>query len=63
MSVIRPLALAAVCSLSLLSTAAFAQQNRSAEPPQGFLYGVGVGVNQEIYRGYKRRVIPLPLVG
>ena len=63
MSVLRPLALAAVFSLSLISTAAFAQQNRSAEPPQGFLYGVGVGINQEIYRGYKRRVIPLPLVG
>lgn len=60
---LRPLALVAVCSLSLLSTAAFAQQHRSAGPPQGFLYGVGVGVNQEIYRGYKRRVIPLPLVG
>lgn len=47
----------------LLSCAAFAQQSRSAEPSQGFLYGVGVGVNQEIYRGYKRRMIPLPLVG
>ena len=63
MSVIRPLALVAVCSLTLASTVTFAQQNRSAEPPQGFLYGVGVGINQEIYRGYKRRVIPLPLVG
>ncbi|MDX5406073.1 MAG: MipA/OmpV family protein [Chromatiaceae bacterium] len=63
MSVLRPLALVAVCSLILASTTATAQQNRSAEPPQGFLYGVGVGVNQEIYRGYKRRVIPLPLVG
>ncbi|MEO3677627.1 MipA/OmpV family protein [Rheinheimera fenheensis] len=63
MSVLRPLALITVCSLTLASTAAFAQQQRSAEPPQGFLYGVGVGINQEIYRGYKRRVIPLPLLG
>lgn len=63
MSVLRPLALVAVCSLPLISTVASAEQNRSAEPPQGFLYGVGVGINQEIYRGYKRRVIPLPLVG
>ena len=63
MSVLRPLALVTACSLTLASTAVFAQQNRGAEPPQGFLYGVGVGINQEIYRGYKRRVIPLPLVG
>ncbi|GAB58788.1 MipA/OmpV family protein [Rheinheimera nanhaiensis] len=63
MSVLRPLALVAVCSLPLISTAANAEQNRSHQPSQGFLYGIGVGVNQEIYRGYKRRVIPLPLVG
>lgn len=42
----------------LLSNKAYAQ-----EPPQGYLYGVGIGVNQEIYRGYKRRTIPLPLIG
>uniref|UniRef100_A0A486XUZ7 MltA-interacting protein n=1 Tax=Rheinheimera sp. BAL341 TaxID=1708203 RepID=A0A486XUZ7_9GAMM len=63
MPVLRTLSLLAVCSFPLLSTAAIAQQNRNFEPPQGFLYGVGVGVNQEIYQGYKRRVIPLPLLG
>lgn len=63
MPVLRPLSLAAVYSCLLLSTAAIAQQNGNFEPPQGFLYGVGLGINQEIYRGYKRRVIPLPLVG
>jgi len=42
----------------LLGSKAHAQ-----EPPQGHLYGVGIGVNQEIYRGYKRRTIPLPLIG
>ena len=47
----------------LPSYSAFAQQNRSAEPPQGFLCGVGLSIKQEIYQGYKRRVIPLPLVG
>lgn len=50
----------------LLSGAAQAQQSqqvRSEQPPQGFLYGVGIGINQEIYRGYKRRTIPLPLLG
>lgn len=30
---------------------------------KGFLYGIGLGVNQEIYKGYKRRTIPLPLIG
>lgn len=55
--------LASCCSAALLlSTAAQAQQSQQ-QPPQGFLYGVGIGVNQEIYRGYKRRTIPLPLVG
>src|SRR5690606_28156234 len=26
-------------------------------------YGVGIGVNQEIYRGYSSRTIPLPILG
>lgn len=50
----------------LLSCPVQAQQGQQAnaqQPPQGFLYGVGIGVNQEIYRGYKRRTIPLPLIG
>lgn len=59
----------AICSLScagLLSGAVSAQQTQSPgtqQPPQGFLYGVGIGINQEIYRGYKRRTIPLPIIG
>ncbi|MAD77665.1 MAG: hypothetical protein CML20_23350 [Rheinheimera sp.] len=39
------------------------QGQNSQQPSQGFLYGVGIGINQEIYRGYKRRTIPLPLIG
>jgi outer membrane protein len=31
--------------------------------PKGFLYGFGLGVNQEIYKGYDYRVIPLPIIG
>ena len=31
--------------------------------PFGFVYGFGLGVNKEIYRGYDRRVIPLPIIG
>ncbi|GAB2913225.1 MipA/OmpV family protein [Rheinheimera gaetbuli] len=51
--------LAAVLSAALCSATATAQQ----AAPQGFLYGVGIGVNQEIYRGYNNRTIPLPIVG
>ena len=50
----------------LYSSAGHSQQGQSQnsqQPPQGFLYGVGIGVNQEIYQGYKRRTIPLPLIG
>jgi len=31
--------------------------------PKGFLYGFGLGVKQELYKGYDRRVIPLPILG
>ncbi|WP_440873910.1 MipA/OmpV family protein [Thalassotalea sp. PLHSN55] len=31
--------------------------------PNGFLYGFGLGINQEIYQGYDYRVIPLPIIG
>lgn len=31
--------------------------------PQGFSFGVGFGVNQEIYQGYNNRTIPLPIIG
>jgi outer membrane protein len=48
-------------------TALAAEENRGAAreqlEPKGFLYGIGLGVNREIYKGYDRRVIPLPIVG
>lgn len=52
-------------TLSLMCSAAvfFSPAAKAQQPPQGYLYGVGIGVNQEIYRGYKRRTIPLPLIG
>jgi outer membrane protein len=31
--------------------------------PKGYLYGIGLGINQEIYKGYDYRVIPLPILG
>ncbi|GHG60654.1 structural protein MipA [Alishewanella longhuensis] len=53
----------ATLTLMCSSAALFSPLAKAQQPPQGYLYGVGVGVNQEIYRGYKRRTIPLPLIG
>ena len=36
---------------------------RAQLEPKGFLYGFGLGVSKEIYQGYDRRVIPLPILG
>ncbi|WP_372770716.1 MipA/OmpV family protein [Pseudoalteromonas sp.] len=36
---------------------------RAQLEPTGFLYGFGLGINKEIYKGYNRRVIPLPILG
>jgi outer membrane protein len=30
---------------------------------EGFLYGLGLSVNKEIYKGYNTRIMPLPLLG
>ncbi|WP_240224223.1 MipA/OmpV family protein [Rheinheimera hassiensis] len=51
--------LASVISTSMVCGTAMAQ----SAAPQGFSYGVGVGVNQEIYQGYSNRTIPLPIIG
>jgi outer membrane protein len=51
---------AAVLSVAALYSATVAAQQAA---PQGFLYGLGIGVNQEIYRGYSSRTIPLPILG
>ena len=51
----------------LLPQHAMSAENRGEEreriEPKGFLYGMGLGINQEIYKGYDYRVIPLPIVG
>lgn len=52
------------CSAVVLAmTVACSNVAAAEETPNGFLYGVGVGVNQEIYRGYSSRTIPLPILG
>lgn len=48
------------CCLAVLPYQAVSAQQG---PAQGFLYGVGIGVNQEIYQGYRHRTIPLPVLG
>ncbi|MGP9801122.1 MipA/OmpV family protein [Rheinheimera sp. NSM] len=59
MSVCRYFSAAVFCAAAVCSGTVSAQQ----AAPQGFLYGVGIGVNQEIYRGYSNRTIPLPILG
>ncbi len=55
--------------LVLMSSAVFADVNgnrgevRERIEPKGYLYGFGLGLNQEIYAGYDYRVIPLPIIG
>lgn len=44
------------------SAQTFADQ-RSTIEPYGFIYGFGLSVSQEIYKGYNKRIIPLPVIG
>lgn len=46
----------------LCSAQTFADQRAKVEP-YGFIYGFGLGINQEIYKGYNKRTIPLPIIG
>ncbi|MFT6779531.1 MAG: outer membrane protein [Paraglaciecola sp.] len=52
---------------ALLSANVLANENRGdareSIEPRGFLYGFGLSANQEIYKGYDYRFIPLPIVG
>ncbi|WP_306107175.1 MipA/OmpV family protein [Pseudoalteromonas tunicata] len=56
-----------LCAALLLSFSAIAEQSRGEArerlEPEGFLYGIGLGINQELYKGYDKRVIPLPILG
>jgi outer membrane protein len=51
----------------LLSSPALSQEKRGDAreqlEPKGFLYGLGLSVNQEIYHGYDVRMTPLPILG
>jgi outer membrane protein len=38
-------------------------ENRARIEPKGFFYGGALGVRREVYEGFDRRVIPLPVIG
>lgn len=52
-------------TISLLCSNVIATETTKAEQKskQGFLHGIGVALNQEVYQGYNHRVIPLPIIG
>ncbi|TKB43843.1 MipA/OmpV family protein [Thalassotalea mangrovi] len=37
--------------------------NRAKVEPYGFIYGLGLSLNNELYKGYDRRFIPIPVIG
>mgnify|MGYP000011731606 CR=1 FL=1 len=45
------------------SHSAATQQSSNKEKQRGFLYGMGIAFNQEIYQGYNKRIIPIPFIG
>lgn len=49
-----------LCIALLLSCSATAQKSRDTT---GYLYGLGISTNKEIYKGYNRRNILLPIIG
>ncbi|MCG6200826.1 MipA/OmpV family protein [Psychromonas antarctica] len=56
---IQSMLLAAALSYSSLTFA----DNRDKIEPKGFIYGFGLGVNQEVYKDYDMRIIPIPVIG
>ncbi|MBA6302412.1 MipA/OmpV family protein [Colwellia sp. MB02u-14] len=55
-----------ILSLFFLPFYTFSEQQIASvtrEKTPGFLYGVGLSVNKEIYKGYSSRTMPLPLIG
>lgn len=58
----------AIFLLSLIiSNSVMTKENRGDTreqvEPFGYLYGLGIAFNQEIYKGYNFRLIPLPILG
>ena len=60
-------ALLALCLLAGPSSASDSGtergENRARLEPRGFIYGAALGIEREIYDGFERRVVPLPVLG
>jgi outer membrane protein len=52
-----------LCSVSTHLLASESFDDKKSSKQTGFLYGVGIALNQEIYQGYDKRIIPLPIIG
>jgi len=55
-----------IVALMPLTSQAIAQTNNSQRQqlePRGFLYGIGVISNQEVYQGFGQRTVPIPMIG
>ncbi|WP_419227359.1 MipA/OmpV family protein [Alteromonas sp. OM2203] len=57
------LGIASLSSSLLLSAAAFAQQPRNAQQPQGWMWGFGVAASQDVYTDFDNRIVPIPIIG
>ena len=49
--------------VSLCGFNAKADSETTRAEPRGFIYGIGVGLNQELYQDYRRRTVPIPVIG
>lgn len=61
------LVLTLAISLILSSANVIAKEGRGEAreriEPHGYLYGIGLSLSQEVYKGYDYRFIPLPIIG
>ncbi|MFT5758346.1 MAG: outer membrane protein [Alteromonadaceae bacterium] len=56
----------ALCLTFLVSLSVFAEKpaiTENKKSTSGFLYGAGISISKEIYKGYNSRTMPLPLIG
>ncbi|SET74971.1 MipA/OmpV family protein [Thalassotalea agarivorans] len=49
--------------LCLMLPVSAEQKQQTNLQQKGFIYGLGVSVSQELYKGYNRRIVPIPVLG
>lgn len=54
---------AATLVAGTLSTPLMANEAPPTQPPEGWLWGVGIATSQDIYQGFDNRVVPIPIIG